>query len=163
MPAGPEQLTAAQLDEVEPLWAELHAHHAALGAPPAMRARPLAASWRDRQAHYARGIAAGSAALFVVRDDDGTAVGYAAALVHDGERPLLEGETGAVGELDTLVVAQAHRGSGAGAALVRAARAWLRERGAAPMLIGVRTDNAEALDFYARLGAEPAFVTVALP
>jgi hypothetical protein len=89
MPAAPEQLTAAQLDEVEPLWAQLHAHHAALAMPPAMRARPLEASWRDRKAHDARGIA--------------------------------------------------------------------------PMLIGVRESNGEALDLYARLGAQPAFVIMALP
>jgi hypothetical protein len=37
MPAAAEQLTAAQLDEVEPLWAQPHAHHAALAMPPAMR------------------------------------------------------------------------------------------------------------------------------
>jgi GNAT superfamily N-acetyltransferase len=109
MPAAPEQLTAAQLDEVEPLWAQLHAHHAELAMPPAMRMRPLAASWGDR------------------------------------------------------VVSEGHRGSGAGAALVAAARDWLRERGAAPMLIGVRESNAQALDFYARLGAQPAFVIMALP
>jgi GNAT superfamily N-acetyltransferase len=163
MPAGPEQLTAAQLDEVEPLWAQLHAHHAALAMPPAMRTRPLDASWRDRKAHYARGIAEGRAALFVVRAPDGAPIGYAAALVHDDDRPLLEGESGAVGELDTVVVSDDHRGSGAGASLVAAARDWLRDRGAAPMLIGVRESNGEALDFYAGLGAQPAFVIMALP
>jgi hypothetical protein len=31
------------------------------------------------------------------------------------------------------------------------------------MLIGVRESNGEALDFYARLGAQPAFVIMALP
>jgi GNAT superfamily N-acetyltransferase len=128
-----------------------------------MRARPLEASWRDRRAHYAHGIAEGSTALFVVRAHDGTPIAYAAALVHDGDRPLLQGASGAVGELDTLVVDAAHRGSGAGTALVAAARDWLRERDAAPMLIGVRASNAHALDFYARLGAQPAFVIVALP
>jgi hypothetical protein len=80
MPAAPEQLTAARLDEVEPLWAQLHAHHATLAMPPAMRTRP-------------------------------------AALLHDGDRPLHQGESGAVGELDLC----------------------------------------------ARLGAQPAFVIMALP
>jgi GNAT superfamily N-acetyltransferase len=163
MPATAEQLTAAQLDEVQPLWAQLLAHHSALAWPPGMRPRPLEASWRERRARYARGIADGTTALFVVRDEAGTAVGYAAVVLRGGERPLLRSETEHVGELDTIVVAEASRGTGAGTALVTAAREWLRARDAAPMLISVRASNADALEFYARLGATPAFVSLALP
>jgi GNAT superfamily N-acetyltransferase len=108
-------------------------------------------------------MADGTTTLFVVRDDAGAAIGYAAVVLHDGERPLLQSETERVGELDTIVVAETARGSGAGTVLVTAAREWLREHDAAPMLIGVRASNAEALEFYARLGATPAFVSLALP
>jgi GNAT superfamily N-acetyltransferase len=163
MPAATEQLTAAQLDEVEPLWAQLLAHHSALPRPPRMRPRPLEASWRERRARYAQGMADGTTALFVVRDEAGHPIGYAAVVLHNGERPLLRSETGQMGELDTIVVDEGSRGTGAGSALVRAAREWLRERDAAPMLIGVRAANADELEFYGRLGATPAFVSLALP
>jgi len=163
MSAAAEQLSDAQLDEVQPLWAELLAHHSALPWPPGMRPRPLEASWADRRERYARGMAEGTAALFVVRDDAGRPTGFAAVVLHDGERPLLQSETERVGELDTIVVSEAARGSGAGTVLVSAARAWLRERDAAPMLISVRAHNDAALAFYAGLGATQAFVTLALP
>jgi len=163
MPAAAEQLSEAQLHEVQPLWAELLAHHSALPWPPGMQPRPLEASWAERRDLYARGMAEGTAALFVVRDEAGAPIGFAAVVLHDGERPLLQSETAQVGELDTIVVSEAARGSGAGTALVHAARAWLRERDAAPMLIIVRAPNEAALDFYAGLGATPAFITLALP
>jgi len=51
-----------------------------------------------------------------------------------------------------LRVAPAHRGQGVGAALLRAAAAWARDRGCVRMSIETQDNNAAACRFYRRQG-----------
>lgn len=53
-----------------------------------------------------------------------------------------------------LAVAPASQRGGFGSELVAAAEQWARERGAPKVMLMVRTDNADALGFYAGLGYE---------
>ncbi|HEY3676689.1 MAG TPA: GNAT family N-acetyltransferase, partial [Candidatus Tumulicola sp.] len=64
----------------------------------------------------------GESAVVLAERDEG-AVGFIAMQIAEH---LL---TGAMAEIEALVVDQAERGNGTGAALVRAAEAWARERG----------------------------------
>ena len=57
-----------------------------------------------------------------------------------------------------LAVAPDARRGGMGRALMAAAEAWLRGRGAPKLQLMVRHDNAEALAFYAALGLQPQAV-----
>ena len=51
-----------------------------------------------------------------------------------------------------LAVAESHRRSGVGRALMAGAEDWLRERGAPAVRLMVREDNTEAHGFYRALG-----------
>ena len=63
--------------------------------------------------------------------------------------------TGHRGWIYYLAVAPDRQRSGLGRALMAAAEAWLRQRGAPKLQLMVREGNAEALAFYAALGLEP--------
>lgn len=102
----------------------------------------LTRPWNDPDADFATALASGAAAVLVARADGELAgsvmVGF------DGHR----------GWVYYLAVAPSHRGAGLGRALMAAAEAWLRVRGAPKIQLMVREDNAAALGFYQALGLE---------
>ena len=63
---------------------------------------------------------------------------------HDGHR----------GWLYYLAVGPAFQGKGWGKATVRAAEAWLKERGIWAVNLNIRTENAKVRAFYAAIGYE---------
>jgi GNAT superfamily N-acetyltransferase len=67
------------------------------------------------------------------------------------------------GVLETLVVASSDRGTGAGRALLDAARERLAEWGARVMTISVIAGNEGALRFYRREGAGDYLHTLIMP
>lgn len=81
-----------------------------------------------------------------VADIDGKVVG----LLHMFERPALEKPREAV--VQSLVVDAAQRTRGVGAALMRDAEAWARERGLASVALYTRVDREAARAFYERIG-----------
>jgi putative acetyltransferase len=60
------------------------------------------------------------------------------------------------GEIDSLYVREAFRGSGYGRALVESALAWLGERKAAAVTISAAGGNEEVFGFYAKFGFFPS-------
>jgi len=60
--------------------------------------------------------------------------------------------SGIYGQLIALVVEKAYRGRGIGAALVREAEEWVKQRGGRTMALNSGTHRAEAHKFYERLG-----------
>ena len=96
--------------------------------------------WNDPQADIARALA-GPASTILAGRLDGRLV--ATAMVGwDGHR----------GWLYYLAVAMATRRRGYGAEMVRAAEAWLAERGAPKLNLMVRSENQAVIAFYERLG-----------
>jgi ribosomal-protein-alanine N-acetyltransferase len=87
--------------------------------------------------------AASRADLFVVAQEVGSPVGLLIAVVPEWTN---------AGEITDLAVARPMRGRGAGRALVTAAVDWGRERDLRALWVEPRTDNAEAIDFYLRMG-----------
>lgn len=57
-------------------------------------------------------------------------------------------------EMLAVWVAPTHRQQGVGQALVDYARRWARARGVDALVVGVYTDNVDAVRFYARVGFE---------
>ena len=82
----------------------------------------------------------------LVADDDGRAVGWAHVELVTS---LLSGLKANIGG---LVIDEAHRSSGIGAALLGAAEAWARERGADTMVVRSRVTRERAHRFYEREG-----------
>ena len=91
-------------------------------------------------------------ALHLLATEDGTPVGSA--------RLLLQGTTGKIGRVCVL---KSHRGTGLGAALIRAALAELRAQGMATAKLGSQT---HAIGFYERLGftaTGPEYMDAGIP
>ncbi|MDH7971499.1 GNAT family acetyltransferase [Sphingomonas sp. AR_OL41] len=103
----------------------------------------LTRPWNDPRADFDRAIAGASSTILAVRD--------AGAIIAS----VMVGDDGHRGWIYCLAVAPDRQRSGLGRALMAAAEAWLRQRGAPKLQLMVREGNAEALAFYAALGLEP--------
>lgn len=140
--AGPDRI-----DELRPLWLELHHHHASVS-----RVQPFVddeTSWAARRAGYAGILASGGFAL--VAEEDGVVVGYAMVRMHDGPDDSWALED-PYGEVWTLVVAERARRRGLGTALLDAVDAELLRRGVNDLMIGVMEGNDDARRLYERRG-----------
>lgn len=135
---GPELL-----DDIEPLWLMLRAHHAELS--PMWRRGLLVADFGERKAGLARKAEGGGALLVVLAVRGGEPCGYCVASVNS------EGE----GEVDSLFVAPEVRRRGIGDAMMTRAMPWLLARtraGGQSIGVDVLACNEAALRFYERYG-----------
>jgi ribosomal protein S18 acetylase RimI-like enzyme len=92
--------------------------------------------------------------MLLVAEDDVAVRGMAHVVLYDtpegeGRRPVRRGH------LDSLVVQEEFRRRGCGRALMDAARAWARQKGASQMVLTVWHGNHEAEQFYTGLGFIP--------
>ena len=106
------------------------------------RACGLTRPWNDPARDFKSAIEGPASAILLLRDGDAIAAGVMAGF--DGHR----------GWVYYLAVAPDRRRQGLGRAMMEAAEAWLRERGAPKIQLMVREDNAAALGFYESLGLE---------
>jgi GNAT superfamily N-acetyltransferase len=83
--------------------------------------------------------------VFLAEEDD-----RLVGLLHVFDRPALEKPHEAV--VQAIVVSEQVRDSGVGAALMREAEGWARERGLASVALYTRTDRAKAHAFYEARG-----------
>lgn len=88
----------------------------------------------------------GHGQLVLIADLGGTCAGW----LHVQLRPALTSDLTA--QVMGLVVDEARRSAGIGAALLAAGEAWARARGARRMTIGTRVERADAHRFYDREG-----------
>jgi len=102
----------------------------------------LTRPWNDAHADFALAVAGPASAVLVARE--GGALAGSVMVGFDGHR----------GWVYYLAVAPGRRRGGLGRALMAAAEAWLRVRGAPKIQLMVREDNAAALGFYEALGLE---------
>ncbi len=106
------------------------------------RACGLTRPWNDPDRDFALAMASEASTLLVARADGAIAGSVMAGF--DGHR----------GWVYYLAVSPDHRRAGLGRALMAAAEAWLRARGAPKLQLMVRGGNSEALAFYEALGLE---------
>ena len=102
----------------------------------------LTRPWNDPARDFALAIEGATSTILLLRDEGGLAASVMAGF--DGHR----------GWVYYLAVAPGGRRQGLGGAMMAAAEAWLRERGAPKIQLMVREDNADALAFYEALGLE---------
>ncbi len=148
---------AERIGELELLWRALYEHHRGL-AERAGGVNPFEESWRRRRAQYEQWVGGEDAALLVA-DRDGTLVGYAMLTV--GPPPATWDFGKAVVDIETLSVLPDERGGGVGAALMRGAEEWARERGAETLEVGLLYTNEDALRFYEREGFRQFYLELA--
>lgn len=108
----------------------------------------LTRPWNDPDADFALALRGAESTVLVARCG-GTPVGS-----------VMTGFDGHRGWVYYLAVAPDRRRGGLGRALMAAAEAWLRERGAPKLQLMVREDNDAALGFYEALGLERQKVAV---
>lgn len=102
----------------------------------------LTRPWNDPRADFARALDGATSTILLARN---------------GERLLgsvMVGFDGHRGWVYYLATAAEARRQGVGRALMHAAEAWLRERGAPKIQLMVRDDNRDALGFYEAIGLE---------
>jgi ribosomal protein S18 acetylase RimI-like enzyme len=128
------------------LWAELDALHASLH-PGYFRRGPRPESF------FQEALGEKLRAL-IVAELDGSLAGAVDVRLYDTPRnPLMTPARRAF--VEDLVVTPSLRRRGIGRALMEAARAWGRARGAEELVLTVWAGNLEAEGFYARLGYRP--------
>lgn len=110
------------------------------------RACGLTRPWNDPDADFDLALASAGSVVLV----SGEPVKGCVMVGFDGHR----------GWVYYLAVDPAQRRSGLGRALMQAAETWLAARGAPKIQLMVRSDNAEAMKFYAALGLEAQSVAV---
>lgn len=146
-----------RLDDLRPLWASLHEHHASVA--PDLEAigpvRDAADSWEVRRSLYREWLAEPDA-FALIAEIAGSPVGYAVVHVRGPEETWT---TGPVAELETLTVLPEFRGRGVGAALVEHVFGELRRLGVRHLTVSVIASNADAVRFYERLGLERFLVS----
>jgi GNAT superfamily N-acetyltransferase len=137
------------LDDLEPLWIELHGHHRDVAEYQDL-VEDVGVSWERRLNWYRRLLERG-ASYVTALDDDGRVIGYTMVAIEDGPDDTFESRAG-VAEVVTLVVASDHRSTGLGRALLRAAEGLAGDRGVDTVKIAVMSGNAVAHSFYEASG-----------
>ncbi len=146
------------VDELEPLFLELHARHVAVA--PELLGLPActgSTAWARRRVRYLRAFEHDATFVVVARTGDAIA-GYAIVVASAGYDGW--GTGAPLAEVKDLVVAAAARRHGIGAALLDAVRERLGDEGVTHYRLDVLLANEDALAFYARCGLEPTVTTL---
>jgi ribosomal protein S18 acetylase RimI-like enzyme len=141
---------AELIPRLGPLWTALHAYHASV-APQLARIRSFRTadeSWSVRRRQYEHWLATEDGQVFLA-EQESLSIGYALVRIV-AEGPTLAAEQ--VGELASLSVLPARRGSGVGSLLIGAVHEWLAARGVTAIRTSVMTNNLDADRFYRRFG-----------
>ncbi len=107
-------------------------------------------SWQRRHQEYLTWLNDGAGVVFLAVADDGEAVGYAAVRFTVSGSAFDTGER--FGSLETLTVAEGHRGKGVGQSLLTACRDELRKREIGYWSLDTLATNNRAKQLYQRAG-----------
>jgi GNAT superfamily N-acetyltransferase len=148
------ELGVGDVDLVEGLWKEMLAHHLEVTGDERPGRGPDE-SWRMRRAQYVKWLESGEGMLFLVPGDgaEEAPLGYACLRVGPSGPTWDLGET--VGDLESLSVAAAARGTGIGTELIEHCRERLIALGARWWTVSVVAANGRATELYAREGFRP--------
>jgi GNAT superfamily N-acetyltransferase len=147
------ELGVGDVDLVGDLWKEMVGHHHAVvdGRWPE---RDPEAAWRIRRGQYVGWLESGKGRLFLVPGDgtDGAPLAYACLRVGASPSTFDLGER--IGDLESLSVTAAARGTGVGTYLIEHCRALLRAEGIAHWRVTAIAANVDAIRLYEREGFE---------
>jgi GNAT superfamily N-acetyltransferase len=147
------ELGVGEVDLVEGLWREMLGHHQEVGGD--QPRRDADESWRMRRAQYVKWLTSGEGMIFLVPGEgtEQAPLGYACLRVGPSGPTWDLGET--VGDLESLSVAAAARGTGIGTELIEHCRDRLTALGARWWTVSVVTANERATELYEREGFRP--------
>jgi ribosomal protein S18 acetylase RimI-like enzyme len=141
---------ADSLDELEPLWKALHAHHASVAPRLAGRGtRSADEGWRLRRQTYEDWLSQPDPFCLLARLDE-RPVGYAMVTLGGGLRSWKVGEH--IADVQTLSVLPEAKANGVGTRLMDAVEEELRHRGIKELRLLVLSGNDAATRFYERRG-----------
>jgi ribosomal protein S18 acetylase RimI-like enzyme len=151
------ELDASEVDRVGHLFKELVRFHRDVveGAWPVRREEE---GWERRRRQYLGWLTTETARMLAAvpaDEPEATPLGYATFSVGPGGASWDLGER--VGELETLVVAEAARGRGIGTLLIEACAERLREQGVTHWGVAVVEANEGATRLYERAGFRPYY------
>jgi ribosomal protein S18 acetylase RimI-like enzyme len=149
------------IPELEPLWLELHHHHAEV-ASQSGEFTDDETSWRVRSASYREWLADPRSFLLLARSS-GRLVGYAVVRIMRAGADLTDSwrVPDVVAELETLLVSAGARGAGLGSRLLDEVDAELERRGITEVMVGLMPGNDGAQRLYERRGFRPRWLVLA--
>jgi len=150
--------SAADIPRLEPLWVAVHHVHQE-SMPELAPYVDDTTTWAYHRDLYAELLAEPDSLLLLVLID-GELAGYALGCVHDVETTWIPDtwETGRrIGEVESLSVAEGHRGAGVGTRLLDALEAHFDELGIEDVIIGALPGN-PAVRLYERRGYKPTWL-----
>jgi GNAT superfamily N-acetyltransferase len=148
---------AELIDDLEPLWLALHAHHQSV--LPGLAYQPPGTSWRVRRSEYVRWLAEPDAFVLVAYVG-ARPVGYALVEILEGpEDTWVSGDR--IADLQSFSVAPDWRGRGLGTVLLDRVDLELARRGIKDLMLQVVEGNDDARRLYERRGLRPVMTTLA--
>lgn len=154
-----ERGSARDIPLLEPLWQELHNHHAQVMPELGPYLSP-SASWAVRRSLYTELLERPDTVLLLARVGEKLA-GYGLAQVTPTASTWLADtwETqDRIGEIESLAVTVSHRNRGLGSALLAELERELGAQGVHSLVIGALPANSGALRLYTRRGYEPTWL-----
>lgn len=151
--------SAADIDLVEPLWVAVHHRHIE-SMPELAPYVDDTQTWRARRELYEE-LLAKPDSLLLLATVDGELIGYGLTHVMPVAGSWIEDtwRTGdRVGEIESLSVLPAYRGTGLGSELLERLEAHLRDLGVEDMILGALAGNADAVRLYERRGYRPTWL-----
>jgi ribosomal protein S18 acetylase RimI-like enzyme len=147
------------LDLIGPLWVAVHHRHCE-SMPELAPYVDDAETWRARRKLYEE-LLTKPDTLLLLALVDGAPVGYGLTHVMPVADSWIEDtwRTGdRIGEIESLSVLPAYRGSGLGSELLDRLETHLRERGVDDFMLGALAGNADAIRLYQRRGYTPTWL-----
>jgi ribosomal protein S18 acetylase RimI-like enzyme len=151
--------SAADLDALAPLWVAVHHRHAET-MPELAPYVSDDETWEQRRGLYEE-LLEKSGTLLLLASVGDDLVGYGLAhvmAVSDTWIPDTWRTGEWIGEIESLSVLPAYRGSGLGSVLLDRLETHLRERGVPDLVLGALPGNHDAIRLYERRGYRPTWL-----
>jgi ribosomal protein S18 acetylase RimI-like enzyme len=151
--------SASDVDALEPLWVEVHHHHAR-SMPELAPYVDDSVTWEQRSALY-RELLAKDDTVLLLAEAGGELVGYGLAHVMAVDETWIGDTwvTGArIGEIESLAVRPGRRGGGVGSLLLTRLTDALADAGVDDVILGALPGNTRAIRLYERFGFKPTWL-----
>jgi ribosomal protein S18 acetylase RimI-like enzyme len=156
------ELEVGDVDLVEGLWKEMVEHHRELTGQ-TYPVRGPEEAWPRRRAQYVEWLESGEGHLFLVPGEGAEGAPLAYAFLRIGASGPTWNLGDGVGDLESLSVSRAPRGSGIGTELIAHCRDRLAALGAQWWTVSVIAANQGAIDLYEREAFQPFWQTMVAP